>query len=437
MSDAFPRRDAAGLEAAASPQASTAAGPDAVRAEVAGRRPTLFTPPFIAICAIMLLGFSANYVIQPVLPILVLQRGGDATLVGLVIAAFSFPSVILRPFMGRLVDEWSQRRVLAVGTGLMTLTGLAYLIPNLGAIFVNRIVHGSAWAAFNTAANSTLARLAPHDRRGEASGVFNLMPGIAQMIMPAIGLLLLGAFSTEGPFIASGLIALAAVAFAAFGPMPRPLPATRLPGAASGLLERGALLPMTLEFMFTSVSALFLVYPPVFAASHGIPVFELTLYYPAYGISLVVVRLAAGRLLDRAPRGAVIAAGAIVSIVALGVAIVADSVPTLAVAGVLYAGAAAFTSPTTMALAIDRADPRRMGAAMATYSLGFQLGLGAGAAAWGVLIDAVGYPGPYVGAIALQIALLALLAVSWRTVTTRPSRHREHGADAPEPGTLE
>jgi predicted MFS family arabinose efflux permease len=90
-----------------------------------------------------------------------------------------------------------------------------------------------------------------------------------------------------------------------------------------------------------------------------------------------------------------------------------------------------------MALAIDRAVPRRMGATMATYTLGFQLGLGAGAVAWGFLIDAVGYPGPYVGAIVVQIALLALLAVSWRTVTTRPTRHHEPGTDGPEPGTLE
>ena len=404
MSDALSRGDEAGL----------AVAPTA--------RPALYTPAFIAICAIMLLGFSSNYVIQAVLPILVLARGGDATLVGLIIAAFSFPSVVLRPFMGRLVDEWSQRRVLAVGTGLMAVTGFAYLVPNLAAIFVNRIAHGSAWAAFSTGANATLARLAPAERRGEASGVFNLMPGIAQMVMPALGLLLLGAFSTEGPFIASGVIGLAALAVAVFGPLPRSQPASRIEGTASALLDRGALLPMTIEFMFTSVSALFLVYPPVFAATHGIPVADLTLYYPAYGIALVLVRLLAGRVLDRVPRGVAIAAGTTVAILALGVAIVADSVPGLTVAGVLYAGASGFTSPTTMALAIDRANPRRMGAAMATYSLGFQLGLGVGAAVWGFLIDTVGYPGPYVGAIVLQVGLLALLAASWRWLTTRPAR---------------
>jgi predicted MFS family arabinose efflux permease len=430
MSDAFPYERGAGTASTASPATSVAEGTEPVAVTAAPPRTALMTRPFVAICAIMLLGFSSNYVIQPILPILVLQRGGDATLVGLIIAAFSFPSVVLRPFMGRLVDEWSQRRVLGVGTGLMSLSGFAYLVPNLGAIFVNRIVHGTAWAAFNTAANSTLARLAPAGRRGEASGIFNLMPGIAQMVMPAVGLLLLGAFDTEGPFLASGLLGLAVFAVVAFGPLPKAQPAPPPPsGAISGLLERGAVLPMTLEFLFTSTSALFLVYPPVFAASHNIPVSDLTLYYPVYGIALVGVRFAAGRFLDRAPRGVVIAAGAIVAIAALGLAVFADSTPSLTVAGALYASAAAFTSPTTMALAIDRADPRRMGAAMATYSLGFQLALGAGAAAWGFLIDAFGYPAPYIGAIGLQVGVLILLGLAWQTVRSRPV-----GADGPRSG---
>jgi hypothetical protein len=47
-----------------------------------------------------------------------------------------------------------------------------------------------------------------------------------------------------------------------------------------------------------------------------------------------------------------------------------------------------------------------MGAAMATYSLGFQLGLGLGATAWGVVISVAGYPAPFLGAIAVQALLI-------------------------------
>ena len=68
------------------------------------------------------------------------------------------------------------------------------------------------------------------------------------------------------------------------------------------LIERRALLPMVLEFLWMSMNVLFFVFPPLFAAK-GIPVDELVLYYPIVGVALVVSRFVVGRRLDRLPRG--------------------------------------------------------------------------------------------------------------------------------------
>jgi len=377
----------------------------------------LYTAPFALLCAVALLGFASNFILQPVLPILVLERGGDATLVGLVIAAFSLPSVVLRPVMGRLVDELGMRRIFGIGGGLMAVSGAAYLLPSLPVLFLNRVLHGTAWGAFQTGGNSLLARLAPPARRGEASGVYNLMPGIAQTVLPSIGLILLAGYGIGAPFVLSAVLAGASVLLLVAGPGFGDTMVARPAGA--GLIERSALLPMFIELLFTSVSALFLIYPPVFATAHGIPITDLTLYYPVYGGVLVVVRLFAGRIVDRFPRRGVITAGAVVATSGLAVAAAAETVLTLTIAGAFYAAAAAFTSPTTMAMAIDHADPRRLGAAMATYSLGFQLALGAGAAVWGVFIDTWGYPAPYLGAIAVQLVLVATLVIGTRSQARR------------------
>lgn len=376
-------------------------------------RPVLYTTPIIAICAIAFLGFASNFVIQPILPILIVERGGDATLVGLVIAAFSLPSVVSRPYMGRLVDEWSNRLVLAGGMLIIAVAGVVYLAPSLAAIFVNRIVHGGAWAAFNTAGHSMLARLAPPERRGEASGIYNLMPGLAQMVLPSVGLLLLAWFGMAAPFLACAVFGVLALVIVLAGPfrgeLLAPVPRTTRTAAAWGLLESGAVLPMLLELLFSLVFSLFLVFPPLFAASRGIPVGDLAIYYPIYGGTLVVVRAASGRFLDRAPRRRVVTLGTVLAIAGLAISALAETIAILTLGAAVYATAAAFTSPTLMALAIDRADPQRLGAAMATYTLGFQLAIGAGAALWGVVIDAFGYPAPYIAGIAVQVALLGIL----------------------------
>ena len=394
------------------------AAPASVRADdltvAPGVGGSLYSAGFVALLAVTLLGFSMNMLLQPVLPVLVLARGGDATLVGLIVAAFSFPSVLLRPVFGRLVDEWNHRRVYLLGTAGLALCSVAYLIPSLAVVFAIRLVHGTAWGAFNTGGHAALARLAPPARRGEASGVYNLMPGLAQFLGPSLGLALVALSGFDAAFLAAAGLALLATLVMVFGPLRLPSTPTHPPrpsveGRLDRFFEPGAVLPMAIEFLFTSSLTLFLVYPPVFAARAGIPLSDLAFYYPIYGGVLVVSRFLLRRTMDRFARPTIIIGGALIAILALAVAAAVPTLTGLTIAGALYGFAAAFTSPTIMALAIDRSDPKRVGSAMATYSLGFQMALGVGAAIWGVTIDALGYPAPYFLAAATQLVVIGLL----------------------------
>lgn len=405
--------------------AETAAG---VSSGAADAREALFTRAFLALLVVGFAGFASQFIIQPVLPLLVVARGGDATLVGLIVAAFSLPSVVFRPWMGRLVDEWSTRNVLSSGLVTIAASSVAYLLPTFIALFAVRIVHGTAWAAYNTGGHALVGRLAPPSRRGEASGVYNLMPGLAQVTMPAIGLALLAAFGFDAPFFAAaglaaaGLVAVPIVV-AHRGALARP----EVQPSSRSLLERGAVLPMVIEILFSATWSLFLIFPPLFAQDRGLPVEQLTLYYPAVGITLVVARAVLARLSDRIGRRPVLIGGTAMSIAALAVAALANDVMVLAAAGMLWALAASVTSPTAMALAMDRAESGRMGAAMATYSLGFQLGLGGGAAAFGAAIAAVGFSNTFLLAIAVEVALVALLVYARQALGGAPPRAVHNG----------
>jgi MFS family permease len=112
-------------------------------------------------------------------------------------------------------------------------------------------------------------------------------------------------------------------------------------------------------------------------------------------------------------------AGAALAGVALLVATVADSVLLLTVAGVLYAIANGATAPATTALVMDRAPAGRVGAAMATYTLGFQFGTGLGAALWGFLIASSGFSLSFVVAAAFQFLLLAIVIRGRASVSRR------------------
>jgi MFS family permease len=384
--------------------------PQAAVSAATGYRPVLYTLPFVGLCIVAFLGFAQNFTLQPILPLLVFDLGGDATMVGIVFAVFSIPSIALRPHIGRLADRLGSRRVLAIGTAGIGLAGPIYLVSSLPLVLLNRVVHGTAWAAFNTGGASTMARLAPAERRGEASGIYDLMPGLAILVMPSVALLLYAQTGLVGPLlIATGLGLAATAAVFLLIPDDGLARADRRSESGGGLLEPSAVLPMTFQLLLTAAVSLFVVYPPVLAAARGIPLSDLAVYYPIYGLTLVLVRAASGRFLDRFPRSVVIAAGASFAAAGLLIAATATSVLVLTVGGVLYAAAAGFTSPAMMALVMDHSPPARLGSAMATYTLGFQFGSGLGAALWGLLIDSVGFPWPFLVAAGLQLAMLLIV----------------------------
>jgi MFS family permease len=165
-----------------------------------------------------------------------------------------------------------------------------------------------------------------------------------------------------------------------------------------------------------SVLSLFVVYPPLFAAQHGLPLSDLVVYYPVYGFIFIVSRLVAGRLVDRIPRVTVAIVGATLAGISLVIAAAATDVALLTVAGVVYGIANGASAPATTALVMDRAPAGRVGAAMATYTLGFQFGSGLGAAAWGLLIDAGGFMVPFIVGAILEFALLALVLARRRSL---------------------
>lgn len=379
-------------------------------------RPRLYTVPFIGLCLLTLLAFCQNFTLQPILPLLVLDLGGDATLVGLVFLVFSIPSVALRPWIGRLADRLGTRRVLVMGVAGIAVAGPLYFLPSVASLIGLRVAHGTAWAALNTGGPSTMAGIVPPSRRGEASATFDLMPGLSVLIMPTVALVLYGAFGLTGPLLVSAILGFATLAVAVLL-IPASIggrPATA--SSVGSLLEPTAVLPMLYQLLMNSVLSLFVVYPPLFAAQHGLPLSDLVVYYPVYGFIFIVSRLVAGRLVDRIPRVTVAIVGATLAGISLVIAAAATDVALLTVAGVVYGIANGASAPATTALVMDRAPAGRVGAAMATYTLGFQFGSGLGAAAWGLLIDAGGFMVPFIVGAILEFALLALVLARRRSL---------------------
>lgn len=371
------------------------------------------------VCLFALVGFGHENTIAPVLPLIVLERGGDAAFVGVLVAAYGIPSIVLRPLLGRWLDTPRRPAIVRTGATVVGLAPLGYLVASLPGMIATRTVQGVGWAAYGTAGHAILARVAPAGRRGEAAGYYNAMPALAVLVGPAIGLWLFANVSAAAPFVLSSALGLTGLLLTRRLPLeghsreratgdetaPRP----RL---VAGLFDPVAVVPMVLIATFMSVQSLFVIFAPVFARAQGIPIGDLAIYYPAYGAVVLTAQLALGRVSDRIGRRPTVALGCVVAVLGLATAGLVGGLGGLLFGGSLYGVATALTTSSLGAVAMESAPPERLGSAMATYSLGYQLGTSIGGAAWGAIISAAGYPWPFLGGTVVLAATLALAAVS-------------------------
>jgi MFS family permease len=151
---------------------------------------------------------------------------------------------------------------------------------------------------------------------------------------------------------------------------------------------------------------------PLYARSLGIE--HIGLFYVIAGVTSIVVRPVLGKKSDAMGRGPAIAFGLSAQLIGLLLIIIAHSLPLILVGGFFVAMGVAMIGSTTTALAMDLADPRSRGRAMATFSISFQIGAGVGAMIAGTLADLVGLRGMYAGSIVITLAGFGLLAGAWK-----------------------
>jgi MFS family permease len=186
------------------------------------------------------------------------------------------------------------------------------------------------------------------------------------------------------------------------------------PTRLARLIDAGVLLPSMLLFSLSLVQPATSAFVPLYARSLGIEVGSVSWYYLANGLAVVIGQAVLGRVGDRLGRARSLGLGLLVSALGLVLLVLATNLWLLLLGGIVFALGSALVLPSSMALAIDRANPRRRGTAMASYSMWFQVGNGAGAAAAGLVADLFGLRAMYLLALVPPLAGLSIVVRRWR-----------------------
>ena len=351
----------------------------------------------------------------PTIPLYVDHLGGSAFIAGMALLAFSIPTLVVRPYLGRLADRWSARWILVGGLILSGVGSLLFLFPALIMVFVAGAVRGVGWGGVNTGGYTVLAVAAPPQRRAEAAAYYTSAIATASVFFPALALWLIGTHGAfEWVFLLCAALSVIGLPVALKLPADNASRADSAPPATRRLLDRRVLVATYLNLASTLAMPSAMAFMPLYGRSLGIE--SIGYFYVLAGVINIVIRPLLGQKADAIGRGPAIAVGLIAQLAGFAVIAAAHTLGAILVGGALIATGSSLIGSSSTALAMDLAHPQSRGQSMATYSLSYQLGVGIGAIIAGTLADAFGYSAMYVGAAVITASGLLLLAACWRSL---------------------
>jgi DHA1 family tetracycline resistance protein-like MFS transporter len=149
------------------------------------------------------LGFA---IVLPYLFFFVQFLGGNTFVYGLLLASYSFMSLVLTPILSRVSDRLGRRRILLVALLVSSFSYFVFGLANaLWLLFVARMIAGST-AATVPVAQAYAADVTTKKDRIKYLGLLGAAAGLAFVLGPAIGGTLSKLFGYAVPsFLASGL----------------------------------------------------------------------------------------------------------------------------------------------------------------------------------------------------------------------------------------
>jgi len=344
------------------------------------------------------------------LPVYIIGLGGTPAEAGLVTGGAAVTALLARPVAGYLVDAWRRRPVVLLGCVFYAVASVTYLLSStvLG-LGLGRIFHGFALSNYTTAANTYVADIAPRRRRAEAIGIFAATADVGLISGPAFGFAIANAFSFHELFLASTTMALLALLSSLFARERRAAVSTHRAAWSlrNGLISIHALPQAWIAFCLGMGIGPLNTFLSIFATTRGVG--NPGWFFTVQACALLLTRAVGGRLADRRGRIVVIVPGMLAAAAAIAVLPFAYDLPQFFVSAVLWGVGIGCAQPASQALLVDRARGAERGLALSTYFMGFDVGIGLGAIALGVVSQSLGWEVMWtVSAIGILLGLVGV-----------------------------
>lgn len=361
--------------------------------------------PGLVVFALWLLVFAASsqiMIISPILPEIGRSLDIADAALGTLISAYALMVGVFAIISGPISDKIGRRRILLLGTGLMTLAlAMHYFVDSYASFLAVRIFAGMAGGILSGAAVSYVGDYFPYDRRGWAMGWVMSGSAFGQIAGVPMGIILANRVNFKTPFYVFAL-AMGLTFLLIFTKIPQPdvlrtqgrLTLARAVGNYATMLRRKEIRAAAIAYfmMFLGVALYIVFFPTWMERELGASAEQIALLFVVGGVANVLTGPQAGKLSDRIGRKGII----LLSCIGLSIVMSLTTVVTVnmwvayPVFFVTMILVAMRISPFSALLTALVSDERRGSLMSLAVALG-QVGFAVGAAAAGPLFAAQGY----------------------------------------------
>lgn len=131
-------------------------------------------------------------IVGPALPALRATFGADDRLTAWVFAAYLLANLVSTPIMAKLADGWGRKQVYVVDVALFVLGSLvAATASSLEEVILGRAIQGFGSGGIFPVAAAVIGDVVPPEKRGRTLGMIGAVFGLAFLVGPVIGGILL------------------------------------------------------------------------------------------------------------------------------------------------------------------------------------------------------------------------------------------------------
>jgi ACDE family multidrug resistance protein len=173
----------------------------------------IYRGPLAVAFATSIAAVSGATLLYPVLPVLAADLKVDEAQIGLVMAAFTAPAIVLAPLFGIMADLYGRRWLLVFGLAVFGLAGAAVAAaPSYEWVLILRAIQGIGASALLPLTIVLISDILPDDREIRGQGIKVALDRVAMIVLPLIGgaLAILSWRAAFVPFLLIVALALAA-----------------------------------------------------------------------------------------------------------------------------------------------------------------------------------------------------------------------------------